>query len=799
MSIFNFFRKSRQTTGQHVHPSEHENSVSPLEADLGYSRLEQRQVLNASFTFAGGTLTLFDFAPNQDLSFDQDLVDIGSGLEDVYIFDASVANWTDLGGIAAGDFDATGSTLTIATSIFGGALLSDVDIIGVNDVATGNVAVTQVDPLASVEFGSLELQDVTNVDTSLDLNIIGDLTLQNVSVVDSNPGDAVFPDADINALVDGNITVNDLLLNDIDDSAAQINLTATGTDSDIIINGNVSSFEGDIVVSADDSVLLNAGATIVSQDSGTVTILANATDTDGDGTDGIVMDETAVVDAGDGVITLTSTGANFSGDLDLGQITTTGDVFITAELGDINVGEITGNNVDVSTSFGSINDAQDDLVQDFNAAGTITLTAADEVGGNSPDGNAVDAEQKLEFADTSVVDIATTGIGDIAIRGLGSLTLQDLDTVDGSIDVMAAGNIAAVDVQANGATADVDLMTTADGIDVTLVTSERNVTMDADTGDITSGTITATNGFVNLNADVGDVTVGSITAGTNIDITTPTGSINDAQDDLAQDFSAGGIITLTANEEVGGNSPAGNAVDAEQKLEFVSNSVVDISTSGTGDIVIRGLGAITLQDLDTVNGSIDVMAAGNIAAVDVQANGATADVSLMTTADGITVTLVTGERNVTLDADTGDITSGTISATNGFVDINADDGDMTIGSITAGTNIDVTTPAGSINDAQDDLVQDFLAGGTITLTAAMTKLVASRLPETQLMRNKNSNSQTIVWSTSHPRPEGISPFVASARSHCRISIPSTDRSTSWPLGTLWLLTFKPTARRRMSA
>ena len=38
------------------------------------------------------------------------------------------------------------------------------------------------------EFGSLQLTNITNTDTSIDLNLIGDVTLDNVSVVELIPG-----------------------------------------------------------------------------------------------------------------------------------------------------------------------------------------------------------------------------------------------------------------------------------------------------------------------------------------------------------------------------------------------------------------------------------------------------------------------------------------------------------------------------------------------------------------------------------------------------------------------------------
>mgnify|MGYP007000147002 len=109
------------------------------------------------------------------------------------------------------------------------------------------------------------------------------------------------------------------------------------------------------------------------------------------------------------------------------------------------------------------------------------------------------------------------------------ITLTDLDTTDGSITVSAGGALTATDVVAGGGTGDsVTLSTTTGGAVATLVTGADAVSITADAGDITIGAVTAT-------------------AGT-LGVTATTGSINDAADDSTVDFTAGGLITLTAQD-----------------------------------------------------------------------------------------------------------------------------------------------------------------------------------------------------------------------------------------------------------
>ena len=108
MSIFSFLNKAkpRREFGN-SDPTTALESDRPIEADLGYRRLEERQVLSASFLFNGTDLILNDFDMGQDLTIDQGSFDVGGGLEDVYVFQVEGVGWMDLGGIA---------TRTISTS-----------------------------------------------------------------------------------------------------------------------------------------------------------------------------------------------------------------------------------------------------------------------------------------------------------------------------------------------------------------------------------------------------------------------------------------------------------------------------------------------------------------------------------------------------------------------------------------------------------------------------------------------------------------------------------------------------------
>jgi hypothetical protein len=276
------------------------------------------------------------------------------------------------------------------------------------------------------------------------------------------------------------------------------------------------------------------------------------------------------------------------------------------------------------------------------------LTAQDEIG--------VDAtgftNTSLEVADGSEVNISSLTVGGIGIASLGSVTLTDVDSKDGAITISAGGLITATDVLSQGTTADaVTLSTTKDGVVAAKVVSADAVTISADSGDIIatsvtaadSASITATTGGVTatsliasndvtisaqgdvigtsvtaadqvaVTTSLGDVTVGTIIAtGGTLGITATTGSINDASNDNVVDLTAGGLITLTAEDEIGEH-----ATFADKELELAAGSSVNASSTTVGAIRLDGLGDLTLADIDTGNGIITVTAAGLLTATDV--------------------------------------------------------------------------------------------------------------------------------------------------------------------------------------
>ena len=99
MSIFSFFKKAKQSDKeQNPSPDSLANPDQSIEADLGYQRLEERQVLSASFSSLGaGMLTIDGFDDGSNLIFEQVNTSIDGTTEDGYQFTlADGSAWNDL-------------------------------------------------------------------------------------------------------------------------------------------------------------------------------------------------------------------------------------------------------------------------------------------------------------------------------------------------------------------------------------------------------------------------------------------------------------------------------------------------------------------------------------------------------------------------------------------------------------------------------------------------------------------------------------------------------------------------------
>ena len=216
------------------------------------------------------------------------------------------------------------------------------------------------------------------------------------------------------------------------------------------------------------------------------------------------------------------------------------------------------------------------------------------------------------------IDVRSTLAGDIVIRDGSSLQVDHAETVDGAINIRAALDVLALNVKAAGNTGDVTLLAIA-----------------------------------------GDIGIGSVTANSNVVVTASLGAIHDQNDDSLVDLSAAtGTIRLTAAHEIAG-------LGADNRIELADGSQL-IATNRSGDIRLSGLGSLTLTNIVTGDGAIDIVAKGTVDAVWVDSSATDSDVndiSMVTTLGDVRVShvragVLNGDVSIdaqgsVLDGDTG--------------------------------------------------------------------------------------------------------------------------------------------------
>ncbi|EGF27469.1 hypothetical protein RBWH47_03547, partial [Rhodopirellula baltica WH47] len=545
------------------------------------------------------------------------------GLGDITLTSVSTTNG-DIDITAAGDITATsviaGDDGNIEISTDGTNATEDGDInVGIITADGDDVTLTAADAI---------LDDTSAITaTNLTMNAVGGVgttgtaintTVENLTVSNTSTGDininetkelnivSIDQDASttVNVVAGGTITVAAAAAtpagSGIDAENASVTLTATGTASDIVVNHTIDSNGGAVSLLADNNVNFGALGNINSVN-GDVVVTADAEDPTVDTLGGITMTDGAFINSGTGTIDIDATE-----NITLGRLVST---------------NTTNAAVNVTSSAGSILDGGDAVGADIEATETgaeVTLTAATGIGTSAMD--------RLDLAGGSVVNASVTGEGDIWIEAAGAIELKDVDTVDGDIDVSATGMITATLVVAADANTsgngDVFLRTTAGGIMAVDVTGATDVKLEAVTGDVQLGKVTATDG--------------------DIDIDATAGSITDKDTDTDVDLTAGGTVFMDAANGIGAT---GNG-----RIDVAAGGTVDATVTGTGDIWLNSPGAVTLLDVDTADGNIDVTAGGKITATDVDAVGTEVDVTLTTTAGDIEVGDIDATGEVSLDS-----------------------------------------------------------------------------------------------------------------------------------------------------
>jgi len=593
-----------------------------------------------------------------------------------------------------------------------------------------NVTVTQNNTLGSTIYKGAVTLDGTVAD-SITLTSLGDMTFNGaVTATDIGSGGITSTNGSLyfNADLSGADTIdlnakNGIYLNtvgagadptllDLDSAAAQlsgainvvaIDTTGVGTttlaaDITITATGSGNAIQlGDLIGqkdltldadgSASDIILNNANiASLTINDADDVTFSGNFATT-GNTTVSTAVTGTIIVngsiDAG-GAVTLVNNDSGSTG-IDInGAVSGTGGVTMTASAGNIDidadVNAYGGSTIELTASAGSVNIAQNAAASvsavngaiDINAAGAVLIGTASYAG-----------------------KVVTEGSGNIFIdAGTGSdITITGADSqVNAGGDVNIGQSVSSANVNVNSNSK---------------VQAAGDITVDGDIITIqATGNVISTAGDIDLESTVGALNAeGNITAVGNTVALTSAAGITDTSDGDT-DITAR-TLSITAVSGIG-TGTGNNALDTD--VDYINASV-----SGTGDIYILEESGVTLSDISSTNGLINItsgsVATGNTIVTSVVAGG-TANVDITATRGDIYLATVTAAGDTaTITAAAGSIYDDTINTTKvtatsvsltaaGSIGASSTDADID----TACTNLTAATTAGDIYITDDDAV-----------------------------------------------------------------------------------------------
>ena len=231
--IMPFWKSKSNSVKQTGHQSHQEQSDQDQQFGFmpDYMRLEQRTLLSATFALIGNTeLVLNDFDPGQNLDFAQQDAIVNGISQDSYVFQVASGSFTGATSNPLVELESVGgginNQLEIATSFFqGSAANAQLTIDGLTTSGT-SVEFTQSSP--NLTFDTLSLSNFANDNRDFDLTATGDVSLENVTVFDSNPADGFTAPAKLDVSVDGNLNLNGLTGNLISNPNADVELSASG-------------------------------------------------------------------------------------------------------------------------------------------------------------------------------------------------------------------------------------------------------------------------------------------------------------------------------------------------------------------------------------------------------------------------------------------------------------------------------------------------------------------------------------------------------------------------------------------
>ncbi|MFT5127637.1 MAG: filamentous hemagglutinin family protein, partial [Rhodothermales bacterium] len=529
----------------------------------------------------------------------------------VTLTDATITVGDNLSIVATGDVAIPG----ISANSF--------DISGVGITATGNL-------VASAGTGSIVGTGAVNIAAA---NASGDLIIDGVGVTAT--GNLSGTDATINGST-GDTTVVGVSGESVSLDGAIV--TATGI---------LSAAQGNMYVSAGTS----ANLVELSASNGTVTVESP------------------------GHISLVSATADDILTLEGGSVTATGsisslnDVLVDADIGDINVADVTGSSVGLGSSGGAVT-----------ASGLVKSTGAGDV--------AIQADTHIMVSDVTAENGSVFLVADNTLS-FGALSAIGDVFIDNGI-VTGSGHISAGDVVKIHTTQDVD------------ITSASGNSVEIDGGIVTAtGTLTANSGSIDIEAGTGPASTAALTADTEITVIgfgiTATGDISagdsvvltDHGSDISAQSVSGSSLDLTGATISSSDLTAtnGSIIIAGDSASFANASATNgsVVVTGTGDVLsfdsITATGDVNLSGWGVTERSQNNRSVGGVQGADIIIQGNRKDV-LLSFVQGSDVTIsgkAVSATDVTATTTNGDIevtateaaSFSSLNASSGLVDINA--------------------------------------------------------------------------------------------------------------------------------
>jgi hypothetical protein len=600
---------------------------------------------------------------------------------------------------AGDDLTVTAENITLENDI-ASTLAGDLDL-------DGSINVTLADGADDADLtvgGTIDIDSLDTVDIDGNTEAAGEITIDSVNdtvtdgTIDST-GDAVTIVSS-----QGSVDINA-------DIEAEDNVTLTADEDDISIGADVTSDDESIIATAAGNLEVIGAGTVLAADENVDLEATTGTVTTDAGSD-ILAENSVEIDAGNTINLGGTIGEDtaIGNDVEIGlDLLTDGDVTVT--------GNITADDDTTVASGAGINIHS---VAVDPAADPVVLISGEDIELVAVNGN-IDVGN----ADIDAGTILANGEGDVVAVASGEINLTST-TIDSPVRVtlvadgeLGPNNIDRGDISDALADDVGDFATgiatiTGDGVGSIVMSDDSVVTA----ADIKAQGAAVTVGVLTENADdLGEIWVNATH-----------GSIEASNVDADVELNADDI-TLNAITGIGENDPID--IDSSANTDGADGSAVLVTAATTGDdadIALDGVNGgaaddhLTLRDIDTQSGDVNVTADGtiNVTSVEVRdgglQNGLTDDTQsvVISTIDG-----AAGDINVTTitsDFDT-DLTTGGDGDVNLLETVELGPGGVPKPAIESMNDVSITVTDGSVYDEDSDNTS-VMAGGEISLSVS---------------------------------------------------------------------------------